>query len=117
MTLTSVTRGLEGVATERPPADGEDVTRVVATPVVERPSPAVKRHVDLVVVDVTDRRGTDELWVLVVHSLQLSAALECVRRGRWWGLHGEKHYVVDSQTDRVHNFYTALCLLYLFHLI
>ena len=88
--LTSVTWGLKGVAAERPPADREDVSGVVATPVVERPAPAVERHVDLIVIDVADRRGTDELWVLVVDCLQLRARLERVRRGRRWGLHGQK---------------------------
>ena len=100
--LTSVTRGLEGVATERPPADRKDVSRVVAAPVVERASPAIKRHVDLIVIDVADSRGTDQLRVLVVHGLQLRARLERVRRGCRRGLHGQKHKVIDTSTyDRV----------------
>lgn len=88
-------RGLKGVTTEFPPTNREDVPRIITTPVVERPPPAVKRHVDLVVVDVTNRGGADKLWVLVIDCLQLCALLECVCWGGRWGLYAHKYNIID----------------------
>ena len=66
------------MSAEEAPPDGEDVARVVPTPVVEGAEPAVERDVDLVAADGADRRRTDEVRVLAVDRLQLHARLEAV---------------------------------------
>ena len=64
----------------RAPADGEEIARVVATPVVEGAAPAVELYVDLVAVHRADRRRADEVRILAVHRLQLLTLTELVER-------------------------------------
>lgn len=60
------------------PAHGEDVSGVIAAPVIKRPSPAVEHHKHLFPLHLADGGRTDQVRVLLVHGLQFHAGLEAV---------------------------------------
>lgn len=80
VTLTTVAWWLEAVLCEGTPAHGEDVSGVVLAPVIKRTPPPVKHDEDLVALHFSNGGRADEVWVLLVHSLQLQAWLKAVLR-------------------------------------
>lgn len=87
---------LQIVSGEAAPADGENVTRVVAAVVVEGPPPAVEGDQHLDAAQGTDRGRTDEVGVLAVHRLQLHAHLEAVLLWGGWLLLGKNERWVET---------------------
>lgn len=67
---------LHRMAALRAPADGENVARVVLAPIVERATPAIKCHVDLVVLHSRNGCTADQLRILLVHRFQFVSDLE-----------------------------------------
>lgn len=65
--LTAVAGRLQAVFGHTAPAHRKDVPRVVPTPVVKRPPPAVKHHEHLVALHLTDGGRTDQVRILLVH--------------------------------------------------
>ena len=84
--LTSLSGRLDGMTALCAPADGKEIARVIATPVVESAAPAVKLNVQLIPVDGADSGRTDEMRVLAVDSFQLLTLAELVKRWRRWFL-------------------------------
>lgn len=87
---------LQIVSGEAAPADGENVTRVVAAVVVEGPPPAVEGDQHLHATQGTDRGRADEVGVLPVHRLQLHAHLEAVLLWGGWLLLGNNRRLVET---------------------
>lgn len=87
---------LQIVSGEAAPADGENVSRVVAAVVVEGPPPTVEGDQHLHAAQGTDRCRADEVGVLTVHRLQLHAHLEEVLLGGGWLLLGENERWVET---------------------
>lgn len=78
MTLTTVAWWLEAMLGEGAPAHGEDVPGVVLAPVIKGTTPAIKHDEDLIALHFSNGGRTDEVWVLLVHRLQLHAWLKVV---------------------------------------
>lgn len=66
---------------EGAPADREDVPGVELAPVIKGPTPAIEHDEDLITLHFSDGGWADEVWVLLVHSLQLHAGLKVVLTG------------------------------------
>lgn len=81
MTLTTVAWWLEAVFGEGAPAHGEDVPGVIFAPVVKGTPPPIEHDKDLVALHFSYGGRADEVWVLLVHSLQLHAWLKVVLGG------------------------------------
>jgi len=82
-TLTTVAWWLETVLGERAPAHREDVPGVVLAPIIEGTPPTIEHDEHLVALYFSDGGRADEVWILLVHGLQLHAWLEIVLRGPW----------------------------------
>lgn len=76
--LTFGARRLKVVSCEGAPADGEDVTRVIAAVVVKGPPPAIEGDQHLDAAQGAHCCRADEVGIFTVHRLQLHAHLEGV---------------------------------------
>lgn len=81
VTLTTVAWWLEAVLCEGTPPHREDVPRVILAPVIKCTPPPIEHDKDLSALHFSDGGRADEVWVLLVHSLQLHAWLEAVLGG------------------------------------
>lgn len=66
---------------EGAPAHREDVPGVILAPVVKGAPPAIEHDKDLIALHFSYGGRADEVWVLLVHSLQLHAWLKVVLGG------------------------------------
>ena len=69
--LTTVAGRLQTVLGHRAPPHREDVSGVIATPVIERAPPAIEGDEEVWTLDLAHGGGADQVGVLLVHSLQL----------------------------------------------
>lgn len=83
VTLTTVAWWLETVLSEGTPAHREDISGVVLAPVIKRTPPPVEHDEDLFTLHFSNGGRADEVWVLLIHSLQLHAWFEAVLWGTW----------------------------------
>ena len=63
------------------PSYRKQIPGVITAPVVERSFPPVKHDMDLISVHCTDRRRTQQLWVLPVDCFQLHADFKLIGLG------------------------------------
>lgn len=66
---------------EGAPAHREDVPRVTLAPVIKGPPPPIEHDKDFIALYFPNGGRADEVWVLLVHSLQLHAWLKAVLWG------------------------------------